>query len=327
MIGLFRSAAAAFVLFAMAATAPAFAQKRLQQTVDAGQPATYGEFNLSAGFTPDPKTITVTSGGSIDASTVSSGCVGMVARAPDIQISYEAGSLPLSFSTNSSVDSTLMINGPDGRWSCDDDSGSGALDASLTFRNPRSGIYDVWVGAYGGNSGSVDLYVSELGRDGSSASAGSSAGNAQNNVYSGAQTSRSGGYPDATLNATFGNAALSAGFTGDPYIVQVASGGTYDASGLGGACVGMIASAPDFQLTYSAGSLPLTLSVNSSSDTTLIVNGPDGRWYCDDDSGNLGSNPMVRFSRPTTGTYDIWVGSYAGRGAPAELNISELYSQ
>ena len=152
-----RAGAAGLALLAIGAAAPANAQKQSYQTVDASQRATYGEYSLSAGFTPDPQVISVTSGGSIDASSVASGCVGMVARAPDVQITYDSGSLPLTFLTSSSLDTTLLINGPDGRWSCDDDSGDSGGDALLTFYNPRSGIYDVWVGAYAGNSGSVDL--------------------------------------------------------------------------------------------------------------------------------------------------------------------------
>ena len=31
-----------------------------------------------------------------------------------------------------------------------------------------------------------------------------------------------------------------------------------------------------------------------SSDTTLVVNGPDGRWYCDDDGGNGSLNPALQ---------------------------------
>ena len=37
------------------------------------------------------------SGGDVDATAIANGCVGMVARAPDFQLSYSAGSLPLIF--------------------------------------------------------------------------------------------------------------------------------------------------------------------------------------------------------------------------------------
>lgn len=132
---------------------------------------------------------------------------------------------------------------------------------------------------------------------------------------------------DVNGDPIYGTANLSAGFTPDPYVVSLTSGGVNDASALGGACRGFVATSPDVRLNYSAGSLPLILSVASNSDTTLVVNGPDGRWYCDDDGGD-GLNPSLRFGSPMSGRYEIWVGSYSsGGGTSAQLNISELYSQ
>ena len=134
---------------------------------------------------------------------------------------------------------------------------------------------------------------------------------------------------DYRQNPTYGAVSLSSGFTPDPYAVNLQSGGSIDSSStIGGSCRGYVANAPDVRLNFSAGSLPLIISVNSGSDTTLVVNAPDGRWYCDDDSGNGGLNPMVRFNGPASGQYDIWVGTYGSSSlAPAQLNISELYTQ
>ena len=132
------------------------------------------------------------------------------------------------------------------------------------------------------------------------------------------------------MNGTpnYGTMNLRTGFTPDPAVVRVQSGGTLDASTIDSTCAGFITAAPDVRLVYSAGSLPLIISVASGADTTLIVNGPDGRWYCDDDGGVNGMNPQVRFNHPTSGRYEIWVGTY-GRAAlrDARLNISELTSQ
>lgn len=127
---------------------------------------------------------------------------------------------------------------------------------------------------------------------------------------------------------TYGTRAVQTGFQPDPIRVSLQSGGSIDATRLGGDCKGMIASAPDYRINYTAGtSLPLILSVASSTDTTLVVNGPDGRWYCNDDGPN-GINPSVRFNHPTSGQYDVWVGTYGGSGLhAATLAISELTSQ
>ncbi|MBN8552793.1 MAG: peptidase S1 [Caulobacterales bacterium] len=132
---------------------------------------------------------------------------------------------------------------------------------------------------------------------------------------------------DWRLPANYGAVTLYSGFTPDPFTVNVVAGGSIDASSaISSSCRGWISSAPDVELTYQAGgSLPLIISVNSSSDTTLVINGPDARWYCDDDGGE-GLNPSLRWGSPPSGTYDIWIGSYGGQAASATLSISELYT-
>ncbi|AQR62298.1 peptidase [Brevundimonas sp. LM2] len=284
----------------LGAVAPA---ARAQQ-VDASATATYGEIELSSGFANDPYRVTVTSGGTIDAASISSGCTGMVASAPDFEVTYEADSLPLTFGVDASVDTTLVINGPDGDWTCDDDSGGGT-DPEVTYARPRSGTYDVWVGAFGGDSGSAELFVTELGRDGAGSAASGD------------------GHPDASATAAYGEIRLSTGFKNDPYRVDVLAGGSLNASAVDDACAGTIATAPDFQLTFEAGSLPLTIRATSDGDVTLVVNGPDGEWHCDDDSGG-GSDAELTFQRPASGVYDVWVGAYDGDSVAAELSITEL---
>jgi hypothetical protein len=141
---------------------------------------------------------------------------------------------------------------------------------------------------------------------------------------------RGGGNGGLNFNAApnYGTLSLTGGFTPDPRVVSLRAGGNIDAQGLSSSCRGFITSAPDVRLNFSAGSLPLVLSVAANADTTLVVNGPDGSWYCDDDSGVNGLNPSLRFSNPQSGRYEIWVGTYrSGYSQPAQLNISELYSQ
>jgi len=126
----------------------------------------------------------------------------------------------------------------------------------------------------------------------------------------------------AHRTATFGEVSLSAGFTPDPYRVSMTAGGSINGARLPGSCMGNISDAPDFEVTYDAGGLPLVFRTLSSADTTLIINGPDGRWYCDDDSYGDG-DAMVRFSRPQSGTYDIWVGVLGDSTASATLEVTE----
>jgi len=128
---------------------------------------------------------------------------------------------------------------------------------------------------------------------------------------------------------TYGNVRLSAGFTPDPYNVNVVAGGPIDSrAALGAACPGFIANNPDFDLYWSAGNngLPLVISANSSTDTTLVVRTPNGQWLCEDDGGHNGMNPGLRIDNAASGLYDIWVGTYSQGNAQAVLSISELSS-
>lgn len=133
---------------------------------------------------------------------------------------------------------------------------------------------------------------------------------------------------DYNADPNFGTLNLASGFTPDPQVVAVRSGGEINAATISQSCQGFISSAPDVRLNYTAGSLPLIISVAADADTTLVVNGPDGSWYCDDDDGDKGMNPMVRFNTPASGQYDIWIGTYGNASLqPAQLHVSELTSQ
>lgn len=120
---------------------------------------------------------------------------------------------------------------------------------------------------------------------------------------------------DYTLDPNFGTYSLSAGFTPDPAELEIVAGGSIDAAGVG--CAGMISNAPDARLNWSGGRI--TIGARSSSDTTIVVNAPDGQFYCADDTNGL--DPAVTLSG--SGQYDIWVGTYGGGTASAVLYATE----
>ncbi|MCE8014850.1 peptidase S1 [Halomonas sp. MCCC 1A17488] len=131
--------------------------------------------------------------------------------------------------------------------------------------------------------------------------------------------------PDWTAEPSYGSHHLSAGFTPDPWVQSLQAGGSTPVSAkLGPNCTGYImASAPDIDLHYTAGSMPLYITVTSSADTTLVVNAPDGRWYCNDDFSGL--DPVVMFQNPPSGMYNVWVGVHGSdQMQPATLKITEL---
>ena len=130
------------------------------------------------------------------------------------------------------------------------------------------------------------------------------------------------------LVALHGTEELRAGFTPDPHVVSVRAGGriAVNDTGLPEDCAGSITDAPTYELKFVGGSSALTFRTVSDADTTLIINGPDSRWHCDDDSGE-GLNAELRFDPPQSGTYDVWVGGLGDPGASARLEITELASR
>jgi hypothetical protein len=132
---------------------------------------------LSFGFTPDPYTLDLQAGGSTefnqsedlsgdyfsrdDEISVSGYVYG---AGPDVQLFYDAGSgdyLSFRFRADSSNDTFLLVNDPDGDWWIMDDS-EASLDPAFGIRNPPSGRYDIWVGTWTEGLVSGTLEISEL---------------------------------------------------------------------------------------------------------------------------------------------------------------------
>lgn len=131
--------------------------------------------------------------------------------------------------------------------------------------------------------------------------------------------------PNWRAEPMFGTVNLSAGFAPDPHTVTVRAGGRDRNSISGSGCAGYINNAqPDVDLNYEAGRSRLYIYVKSDDDTTLLVNTPTNDWYCSDDFE--GSNPAIILNNPSTGNYNIWVGTYDAEGDSPEatIYISEL---
>lgn len=123
---------------------------------------------------------------------------------------------------------------------------------------------------------------------------------------------------DYSLTPTYDTYTLNGGFLPDPYELDVVAGGSVEASNVG--CSGYISNAPDVRLMWNGGSIGI--GARSSSDTTLVINAPDGNWYCSDDVD--GFNPYLNLSG--AGQYDIWIGTYDGGTANAVVYATEYGS-
>lgn len=277
-----------------------------------GSESNFGSSTLAPGFTPDPFSVSILSGGGLDVGDMNlgSGCVGYVTQDPDYIVNFTGSSDRLRFFVEGDGDTGLVIAAPGKTYACNDD--SNGLDPMVTFENAQAGQYNVWVASYSsGENIDATLYVTEL--DLEPGSMGGSGGSGDLNV---------GG-----SSANFGRVSLSRGFMPDPYTVDVTSGGANSVSAmdLGPGCVGYATSDPDFILDYESAASMLRFYMEGDGDTALVINAPDGSWHCNDDSNGL--DPMVTFDNPLTGQYDVWVASYSSDdNISGTLSITELSS-
>lgn len=102
-------------------------------------------------------------------------------------------------------------------------------------------------------------------------------------------------------------------FEPDPLILEGISGGKLQAievvkteGTITGFCNGFVSNKPNHILVLSNFFEFLKIEVDSSIDTTIIVEGPGGVW-CNDDYDNV--NPGIE-GQWKPGRYRIWIGSY-----------------
>jgi len=257
-----------------------------------GAPSNFGELELEESFVPDPRSVSVTSGGRVGVS-VGSCDYGYVSEAPDVDLHYgTSGTADLYLYVQGEGDTMLLVNAPDGSWWCDDDS-LGRLDPVLHFPAAPSGLYSVWVGSFSQEYLDATLYVSE--------------------IDPGLPAVE--GEPDLSLQPTYGEVELEEGFLPDPHEVVLTAGG--DVRVRAGDCdYGYV----DYE---TSGETDLFVYVESPGDVTLLMNRPDGSWVCDDD-GYGDRNPIVAIPAAPGGLYDIWVGTWGDELQDAILYISEL---
>ncbi len=136
---------AAALAMALAAASPALACPDWQ-----GVPH-FGTIDLTAGFEPDPAVYRITAGGTIDLSRCfNGGEAGYVTTRPDFDLNWFGSSSQLTIAVQvGGADAVLLVNAPDGSWYYSDDvRGS---DPAITFSNPQTGLYDIWIGTYDGS--------------------------------------------------------------------------------------------------------------------------------------------------------------------------------
>lgn len=247
-----------------------------------------------------------------------SGCYGYVdASSPDAVLQWGGGNLQIR--VEGDFDPTLVVALPDGEWACIDDF-DGPLPV-LDMVGAPAGRYAVWVGSFGPDPGA-----------------------STSTLIAGPMPPR----PVLDVDATPLSGILNApgGFEAGEGTLELAiqAGGSDRASAVDPEmfCAGYVdAAQPTASVLYSAsggtGRLAIGLSTGVDIDSmteddmmmadfddlVLMVVGPDGQLYCNDDY--LGPDPLVVIDGPESGTYSVWAGTYSRQDnrVDATLTVAE----
>lgn len=258
----------------------------------------FGSTSLQSGFHQQLVKVQVSTSVSISDYLDGDDCWGYTTSAPTYRVNLTGSGNYLRFFTMGSEDTTLVVNDPSGRWFCNDD--SDGLNSQISFSSAPSGQYDIWVGSF------TDTDI-----------------NATLGVSGSRNYTRSSGLEHALSPQEF-DFDLVSGFLPDPWTDSLRSGGNeYIPDAIrGSSCQGYTTDQPTYTMNWSGGGNYLRFYVDSDADTTMVINDPSGRWYCNDDFNGL--DPQISFSNPSDGEYDIWIGSFQDQSHSATLNVSEF---
>lgn len=282
------------------------------QFIAAGAPPQYGTLAVRGRVAPDPTVVDGIAGGPVSLDNVSSDCRGYALAAPSHLVMVDRPMRYLALVVRSNADTTLLVQTSDGRIYCNDDTDGTQPRVEIA---PPAGPIRVWVGTYSsgeqvpyrfGLTANPQVRSQSLGEPGAVAGAPTPAQ---------AQIA-------AAARPLFGQAAIRQGMRPDPLVVTGSSGGPILASQVHGGCRGYISPAPSHRFVAQSGFTQLRFVVNAAHDTTLVVQMPDGRVLCDDDSGG-GRNPSL-MDGTGPGPINVWVGSYsANETGTYQLGLSQ----
>lgn len=265
-----------------------------------GAAGVHGVREITPSFAPDPMDVPIPQRppGTVDGRLVQAGCTGRIDRRPDLVLRVTAPLPLLRAYVTSTVDTTLLVHGPDDAWRCDDDS-YGAFNPLLDLADVAPGQYEVWVGGF----------------------------NATQAVSGTLHFTRSALVETGGAEAALGVREVAPGFLPEPMDIEMPprAAGEVEARLLSRACGGVVTRRPDLILRVGAPMPFLRAYVTSATDTTLVVHGPDDAWTCNDNFDPRGGNrnPLVDLTGVARGQYEVWVGTYGRNGTVAgQLHIA-----
>ena len=288
---------------------------------DPGAEPLFATLTLGGGETLwlDPTLVSVRSGTlegpGVDANNLGEACTGMIPTQPDVVFDWEEheGLETLNVFTLSLGDPTLVLVTPSGEVLCSDDFNPLVLDPFIEIKDPQVGRYAAFLGSFERDAVEPGFLV------------------ITSQDLNPANMDLSQMFPrhidPRALSETISLDVLeidspdavqpTSGILASadlPYQQELTGGGEIGAFNLdheNQLCTGFISAAPTFRFDWSGDLESFVLFFESDVDTTLKVLDPQGTFHCDDDyHGSENLNPWLSLT-PTTGTYNVWVGSFA----------------
>ena len=267
-------------------------------------------FPLATGFMPDPHMFAGISGGPVAAQQMNPECRGYINTVPNQTLTLTTPFNFLRLWVRSQGDTTLVVRAPNGQTYCADDTYGLNPGVDLTGAGP--GNYQIFVGSYApGTRTPYELAATEM------------PASSPNIAMGGMGQYGQGGYgPPPNRGMPYGAVSLTSGFLPDPQMRSGMSGGPMDAMSMNSSCRGYIDQRPDHVVYLNSPFNFLRIYVASQADTTLVVRGPNGEMYCNDDT--YGLNPGVDITGAAPGMYQVFVGSYSqGDSQPYSIGFTE----
>jgi serine protease Do len=275
---------------------------------------TFGAITLRGNFVLDPFVMSVIGGGLFPAADLSVDCVGYVPANPTLSLTLTGDPTEnLRLFTYSDNDTVLVVRLPSGEFACNDDASALLIDSSVSIATAEPGVYSVWVGSYAENQLVSAFFVASHAAD----------ANAATFDVASLVDRQPPGEIDANLSSqlsaglrTVTGAAITTSLdpAGEPQLFEDVVGGggilAFEVDSRGFQCAGYVNGQPTLDVTVPEGAPALTVLFEATMDTTLVIVGPQGELYCNDDviGGNL--NPGVVIPSPEPGLYAVNVGTF-----------------
>ena len=292
--------------------------------------------------------VDIVPGGEDQTGDMGAGCSGYIyAASPDLELTIDRDFRPLGIFVDADVDTTLVINDPDGNWHCNDDADDLAnSNPGLSFSKPKAGIYDIWVGTYNsGESGNGKLVVTQQNgsqwasidtglQRGANAAAGGNSVAAAGSVDFGDNLSNWSNDGECDDPRFSGDGAADTLIDADRYhdasdcrslfeqgrvsLVDGAVDGSSDETAM--LQRGSLDSSDDeldgfgYVDTYTfegeAGATAVIDLQSADFDTYLVIEGPDGEQFNNDDYEGSYSRSLLSLELSDSGTYTVQVTSF-----------------